>query len=181
MPKTLVVDCSVAAKWVLPEPGAADALRLLEEERSGEVSLIAPALLLAEFAGLLAKKVRRKQLSRDQARHGFGFMQYSVLRLFETARYWKSRWTWPSTIKCLFGTAYTWRSQSNRTVRSSPRTGACSAAMRPGIRRSGSSTRATIKRMKILLLLILSERGSYAQVDPLCFQLTGRACRSDSG
>ncbi len=84
MPTTLVVDCSVAAKWVLPEPNAVDALRLLKEERSGEVSLIAPALLLAEFAGLLAKKVRRKQLSRDQARRGFGFMQYSVLRLFET-------------------------------------------------------------------------------------------------
>jgi len=84
LPETFVVDCSVAAKWMLPEPGHVDALRLVRQERSGEVSLIAPDLLLAEFAGLLAKKTRRKQISTDEARESFQFMQHSVLRLFET-------------------------------------------------------------------------------------------------
>jgi len=79
-----VVDCSVAAKWVLPEPGDVPALRLLREEQSGEVSLLAPDLLLVEFAALLAKKARRKLISSDQAREGFQFMESSVLRLFET-------------------------------------------------------------------------------------------------
>jgi len=59
-------------------------LRLLRQERSGDVSLIAPDLLLAEFAGLLAKKARRKHISTDEARESFQFMKHSVLRLFET-------------------------------------------------------------------------------------------------
>ena len=49
MPDALVVDCSVAAKWVLDE-AAADAADLLDSDRAGKVSLIAPDLLLAEFA-----------------------------------------------------------------------------------------------------------------------------------
>src|SRR5258708_5260733 len=50
MPETFVLDCSVAAKWVLPEPDRTPALRLFERYASGEISLIAPDLLLAEFA-----------------------------------------------------------------------------------------------------------------------------------
>lgn len=84
MPEVLVVDCSVAAKWVLPEPGHVEALRLLREEQSGQVSLIAPDLLLAEFASLVARKVRRKQITSDQAREGFRFIKHSLPRLFET-------------------------------------------------------------------------------------------------
>jgi predicted nucleic acid-binding protein len=84
LPEAFVVDCSVAAKWVLPEPGEVQAFRLLQEEQSGEISLIAPDLLLVEFASLLAKKVRRKKISANQAREGFQFMRQSVRRLFET-------------------------------------------------------------------------------------------------
>jgi len=58
MPDALVLDCSVAAKWILPEPDWAPALRLLGEHESGEVALIAPDLPLAEVAGLLAKRNR---------------------------------------------------------------------------------------------------------------------------
>jgi predicted nucleic acid-binding protein len=80
LPEVFVVDCSVAEKWVLPETGAIPALRLLREEQLGEVSLLAPDLLLVE----LAKKVRRKQISPEQALEGFRFMQTSVLRPVET-------------------------------------------------------------------------------------------------
>jgi hypothetical protein len=45
LPETFVVDCSVAAKWVPPEPGNVEPLRLLRQEQSGEVSLIAIRLL----------------------------------------------------------------------------------------------------------------------------------------
>ncbi len=61
MSSPLVLDCSVAAKWVLPEPDRVPALRLLEQYESGEISLIAPDLLLAEFASVLANGTAEKR------------------------------------------------------------------------------------------------------------------------
>lgn len=84
MPEILVVDCSVAAKWVLPEPDRDPAMALLDRYGSGGISLIAPDLLLAEFASLLAKRTRRKQLSVEQAQRGFGLMNLCAPRLFDT-------------------------------------------------------------------------------------------------
>ena len=83
MPETFVVDCSVAAKWVLPEPDGAPAARLFDRYEAGEISLIAPDLLLVEVASLLAKRHRRKQISAEQAREAFGFMTNAAPRLFE--------------------------------------------------------------------------------------------------
>ena len=83
MPETFVLDCSVAAKWVLPEPDRAPALRLFERYASGEISLIAPDLLLAEFASLLAKRSRRKQISAEQAYKAFQLMTRCAPRLFD--------------------------------------------------------------------------------------------------
>jgi len=78
-----VLDCSVAAKWILPEPGRESALELLARYEAGEVSLIAPELLLAEFASLLAKRRRRKQLSAAQARQAFQLLARCSVRLFD--------------------------------------------------------------------------------------------------
>ena len=64
MPDTFVPDCSVAAKWVLPEPGRAPALELFERYASGEILLIAPDLLLAEFEN----RSRRRKLTRPSHR-----------------------------------------------------------------------------------------------------------------
>jgi predicted nucleic acid-binding protein len=83
MPNTLVLDCSVAAKWMLPEPDRAPAMRLFEEYQSGTISLIAPDLLLAEFASLLAKRNRRKQISAAQAHDAFLLMVRCAPRLFD--------------------------------------------------------------------------------------------------
>jgi predicted nucleic acid-binding protein len=80
----LVVDCSVAAKWVLAEPGEVEAFRLLNEQALGELSLIAPDLLLMEFAGLIAKRTRRKQMPVAEATQAFRLMEESELRLFES-------------------------------------------------------------------------------------------------
>src|ERR1700676_1020379 len=82
MPDTFVLDCSVAAKWVLPEPGRDPALRLLERYASGEISLITPDLLLAEFASLMAERSRRKQISTEPAQHACELMTRSAPRLF---------------------------------------------------------------------------------------------------
>jgi len=83
MPDTFVLDCSVAAKWVLPEPGSAAALGWFERYASGEVLLIAPDLLLAEFASLVAKRSRRKQISAEQAYQAFSLMTKCAPRLFD--------------------------------------------------------------------------------------------------
>ena len=84
MPEEFVLDCSVAAKWVLPEPDRAPALGWFDRYASGEVLLIAPDTLLAEFASLAAKRHRRKQISEEQAREAFSLMVKCAPRLFDT-------------------------------------------------------------------------------------------------
>ena len=61
----IVVDTSVALKWVVEEPGSPEALDLIPRV------LVAPDLIQAEVGGGLTKKVRLRQLSPDQARKGF--------------------------------------------------------------------------------------------------------------
>lgn len=58
----LVVDASVALKWVIPEDGSILALALRREHR-----FTAPDLLIAECANVLWKQVRRGFLSEEQA------------------------------------------------------------------------------------------------------------------
>jgi predicted nucleic acid-binding protein len=62
----IVVDTSVAIKWVVPEDGEAEAgtdaaLALLEQ------GLLAPDLLLIEFGNVMWKKVRRGEIGARQA------------------------------------------------------------------------------------------------------------------
>lgn len=57
-----VVDASIAVKWVVEEEGTAEALTVLRHVR-----MIAPELLTAECANILWKKVRREELSPDEA------------------------------------------------------------------------------------------------------------------
>jgi predicted nucleic acid-binding protein len=59
--KALVVDASVAIKWVIEEPGTVEALALRRHRLS------APDLLVPECANILWKKVRRKELSEAEA------------------------------------------------------------------------------------------------------------------
>lgn len=59
---TLVIDASVAVKWVVEEDSTAEALTLRRGAR-----LIAPELLVVECANILWKKVRRDELSDDEA------------------------------------------------------------------------------------------------------------------
>ncbi len=61
--KPLVVDASVAAKWFLPEPDAAAALRLL----SGRRRLAAPDLIRSEIGNLAWKLHTRGTLDANEA------------------------------------------------------------------------------------------------------------------
>jgi predicted nucleic acid-binding protein len=58
----IIVDASVAVKWVVSEPGSAEAAALLKQP------LGAPALWLSEASNALWAKVMRRQLSPDEAR-----------------------------------------------------------------------------------------------------------------
>ncbi len=58
----LVIDASVAIKWVAPEALSEQAVTLLDGPR-----LAAPDLLVAECANILWKKVVRGEMDRDAA------------------------------------------------------------------------------------------------------------------
>jgi predicted nucleic acid-binding protein len=58
----LVIDASIAIKWVVEEEGTPAALALRQQAK-----LIAPELLVAECANILWKKVLRGELSREEA------------------------------------------------------------------------------------------------------------------
>jgi predicted nucleic acid-binding protein len=60
---TLVVDASVAVKWVLPESGSEEAAAL----RRHDMDLIAPSLIIAEIGNALWKKVLRGQIEGRDA------------------------------------------------------------------------------------------------------------------
>jgi len=61
--RTVVVDASVAAKWFLPEPDAAAALRLLD----GRHRLAAPDLIYAETGNIIWKLHSRGVLDKNEA------------------------------------------------------------------------------------------------------------------
>jgi predicted nucleic acid-binding protein len=72
----LVIDASIAIKWVVQEPGTAEALAL----RRGR-QLAAPDLLAAECANILWKKVSRGELTSDQAGFAARLLQRADIEL----------------------------------------------------------------------------------------------------
>lgn len=80
----LVVDTSVAVKWYIPEPQAPVAARLLD----GSHDLVAPDLIVAELGNVLWKKVRRGELTPEEAREiGVAFTTSCPLRLIPSQPY----------------------------------------------------------------------------------------------
>lgn len=71
----VVIDASVAVKWVLREPGRAESLRWLDAYEAAQLTRIAPTLLVAEVASALTKRRRRKEITAAQAREGLRFFQ----------------------------------------------------------------------------------------------------------
>ncbi|WP_431859176.1 type II toxin-antitoxin system VapC family toxin [Azospirillum sp.] len=73
---TIVVDASVAVKWLIPEPDSEIAERLCEGR-----NLIAPELIEVECANILWKHVRRGEISRIDAFTGIQDLRRSPLDL----------------------------------------------------------------------------------------------------
>jgi predicted nucleic acid-binding protein len=76
---TLVVDASVALKWVVEEDSTAEALALRQKAK-----LIAPELLVAECANILWKKVQRRELSKEEALFAARLLQGAEIELLPT-------------------------------------------------------------------------------------------------
>ncbi len=77
---TLVVDASVALKWVIEEDGSQAAQALIEEH-----PLLAPDLLAVECANVLWAKARRGALTRDLARTALDAILATPVRLLPSA------------------------------------------------------------------------------------------------
>jgi predicted nucleic acid-binding protein len=73
---TIVVDASVAVKWLLPEAGSPAAAAL----RDQDPSLTAPSLIAAEIGNAVWKAVRSGKVQRSEALAGIG----AVLGWFES-------------------------------------------------------------------------------------------------
>jgi predicted nucleic acid-binding protein len=78
---TLVVDSSVAVKWVVEEDGRDDARALL----FGDGGLLAPEFVTVEAADVLSIKVQRGQMEPAQALGGIATIRSAFSRLLPDA------------------------------------------------------------------------------------------------
>ena len=76
---TLVIDASIAVKWVVEENGTEETLVLRQKAK-----LIAPELLVAECANILWKKVQRNELSTEEAFLAARLLQGAEIELLPT-------------------------------------------------------------------------------------------------
>ena len=73
---TLVIDASIAIKWVVEEDGTDLSLALRQKAR-----LMAPDLIVAECANILWKKAQRKELRKDEALIAARLLQSAEIEL----------------------------------------------------------------------------------------------------
>ena len=79
---TIIIDASVALKWVIEEDGSASAQALVVQ-----YPLAAPDLLMIECANVLWAKARRGALAKELARDALTAIQATPIRLLPTADY----------------------------------------------------------------------------------------------
>jgi predicted nucleic acid-binding protein len=75
----LVIDASIAVKWVVDEQGTPEASVLRQKAK-----LIAPELLVAECANILWKKVQGNELSKEEALLAARLLQGAEIELLPT-------------------------------------------------------------------------------------------------
>ena len=77
---SVVVDASIAVKWVVAETGHEESLLLSRAQ-----PLIAPDFVLVETANVLWKKVRIGELMREQALQGLAFIREAYAELIPSS------------------------------------------------------------------------------------------------
>ena len=76
---TLVIDASIAIKWVVAEDSTPEAMVLRQKAK-----LMAPDLLVAECANIFWKKVQRGELLKAEALLGARLLQGAEIELLPT-------------------------------------------------------------------------------------------------
>lgn len=99
MTPVLVVDASVALKWVVNEPGSEGAAALLADLAAGSLSLAAPDHLLGEVGNGLRKRVAQQVLDAPDAIAAMASIADLGLELVSDPDRW---------IRCL-GSALDWQ------------------------------------------------------------------------
>ena len=66
---TVVVDASVALKWVLQEEYTAEALALRDQWQRDSELILAPPIFRSEVTNVLHRRARRGELTHPEARH----------------------------------------------------------------------------------------------------------------
>lgn len=77
MKNIVVVDTSIAIKWVIDESDSKTAEKLLEEWNDREALILAPALLAYEITNALYQRIRRSEISLErcnEALRGFALV-----------------------------------------------------------------------------------------------------------
>ncbi len=82
MAKTVVVDTSVALKWVLTESDSEQAISLVDVWRKNNIEVIAPSLLIYEASNTLYQNVRTGKITLDTANRGLDIILKVVLLEF---------------------------------------------------------------------------------------------------
>lgn len=113
----VVVDASVAVKWVLPEDDTERALRLQEKYQDEQLDVLAPYLVVSEVANVLWKRERRGDLSVAAAQRAFAqFLhdspRFCSIRMPSATQ----RWAWPLRIIARSMTVFTWPGPSTSNV-----------------------------------------------------------------
>lgn len=68
MSNVVVVDASIAIKWLLVEPDSNKAVKLLDEWINKEMLILAPSLLTYEITNALYQKVRKGEITLARAK-----------------------------------------------------------------------------------------------------------------
>ena len=82
---SLIVDASVAVKWVISEPGRSAAVPLLSLYEADRIDLLAPRLLVHEVASALSKLSRRRKISNSHADYAFRSFELHLPELVDDA------------------------------------------------------------------------------------------------
>jgi predicted nucleic acid-binding protein len=77
----LVVDASVAIKWVIPQAGSEQAITLLDHD------LVVPDLLFSECANILWRKLRHRLLTDEEASLAAQTLEQAELAVVSTRNY----------------------------------------------------------------------------------------------
>lgn len=76
--KLLVLDASVAAKWLVwaGEPWEAEALSLVELRNQGQLEFVVPDLFWPEIGSILCKAVQRSRCTEEAAKHSIQALRH---------------------------------------------------------------------------------------------------------